>query len=95
VGQSFSAARIAEDNLMSQAASQGWRIAFAGDDTWMQLIPADLFTVAEPYPSFNILDLHTVDDGVWKVRCSAHEGYTERDRWGLGSTLLSICIKSM
>lgn len=39
---------------------------FMGDDTWMQLAP-DLFDKAHPYPSFNVKDLHTVDDGVWKV----------------------------
>ena len=39
----------------------------AGDDTWMQLRP-DAYAAAHPYPSFNVKDLHTVDDGVWKVR---------------------------
>jgi phosphatidylinositol glycan class O len=68
VGQSFSAAQISEDSLLSQAVSQGWRVAFVGDDTWMQLAPRALFSSAEPYPSFNILDLHTVDNGVWAVR---------------------------
>jgi phosphatidylinositol glycan class O len=77
VGQSFSAARIGEDNLAFQAASQGWRIAFAGDDTWMQLLPLELFSVAEPHPSFNILDLHTVDDGVWKVSRALSAGKPE------------------
>lgn len=37
-----------------------------GDDTWMQLAQ-DAFTEAYPYPSFNVHDLHTVDDGVWQV----------------------------
>lgn len=40
--------------------------AFVGDDTWMQLFP-DQFTEALPYPSFEVHDLHTVDDGVWQV----------------------------
>jgi hypothetical protein len=38
-----------------------------GDDTWMQLAQ-HAFTEAYPYPSFNVHDLHTVDDGVWEVR---------------------------
>ncbi len=39
---------------------------FMGDDTWMQLVPG-AFVDAHPYPSFNVKDLHTVDDGVWQV----------------------------
>jgi predicted AlkP superfamily pyrophosphatase or phosphodiesterase len=42
-----------------------------GDDTWMQLAQ-HAFTEAYPYPSFNVHDLHTVDDGVWEVRQLLH-----------------------
>jgi hypothetical protein len=46
-----------------------------GDDTWMQLAK-DAFAEAHPYPSFDVHDLHTVDDGVWEVsRCSAGRCY--------------------
>lgn len=41
--------------------------AFVGDDTWEHLFP-DFFDISIPYPSFDVFDLHTVDDGVWKVR---------------------------
>lgn len=34
-----------------------------GDDTWMSLFPND-FQTAYPFPSFDVWDLHTVDDGV-------------------------------
>lgn len=44
---------------------------FAGDDTWMQLAPEGVFAAAHPYPSFNVMDLHTVDDGVWQVGCTS------------------------
>ena len=37
-----------------------------GDDTWQQLVPG-AFVRSYPYPSFNVHDLHTVDDGVWQV----------------------------
>ena len=40
--------------------------AFFGDDTWMQLFPTQ-FQRAIPFSSFNVMDLHTVDDGVWQV----------------------------
>lgn len=46
-------------------------MAFVGDDTWQQLSP-DAFEWAWPYPSFNVKDLHTVDDGVWTVGPAAH-----------------------
>lgn len=47
---------------------QQWRratkqIVFMGDDTWMGCFPA-AFAEAHPYPSFNVWDLDTVDDGV-------------------------------
>ena len=42
--------------------------AFVGDDTWMQLFP-EAFASALPFPSLNVHDLDTVDDGVWQVRC--------------------------
>ena len=67
IGSSFSAAAVAEDNLIDQLAGAGRRLAFAGDDTWMQLFPSQ-FGRAAPFPSFNVQDLHTVDDGVWQVR---------------------------
>lgn len=48
----------------------GWLLCgtqvMMGDDTWMQLAQ-HAFTEAYPYPSFNVHDLHTVDDGVWEV----------------------------
>lgn len=41
----------------------------AGDDTWVQLKPRDArYSAVHPYPSFNVRDLHTVDDGVTEVR---------------------------
>ncbi|KAJ1977530.1 mannose-ethanolamine phosphotransferase gpi13 [Dimargaris xerosporica] len=42
-------------------------IVFMGDDTWVSLFPtifASPYAQAHPYPSFNVWDLHTVDNGV-------------------------------
>jgi GPI ethanolamine phosphate transferase 3 subunit O len=41
------------------------QIAFMGDDTWMTVFP-DTFRpeMTHPYDSFNVEDLHTVDEGV-------------------------------
>ncbi|CAD7702958.1 unnamed protein product [Ostreobium quekettii] len=45
--------------------ARGDKLAFVGDDTWEQLFPGT-FNIALPYPSFNVKDLDTVDDGVWE-----------------------------
>ena len=67
VGSSFSAAAITEDNLIDQLAAGDRRLAFVGDDTWMQLFPTQ-FASSLPFPSLNVHDLDTVDNGVWEVR---------------------------
>jgi hypothetical protein len=54
---------IAEDNLVSQMVRLGRRVVFMGDDTWGKLFPT-AFLRSYPYPSFNVKDLDTVDDGV-------------------------------
>jgi len=48
---------------LQQWRRAGKRIVFMGDDTWMGCFPA-AFAEAHPYPSFNVWDLDTVDDGV-------------------------------
>ncbi|KAI8464250.1 MAG: hypothetical protein J3K34DRAFT_492384 [Monoraphidium minutum] len=65
VGSSFSASEVREDNLLAQLKAAGKAAAFVGDDTWQQLSPG-AFEWAWPYPSFNVKDLHSVDDGVWQ-----------------------------
>ncbi|MQL92224.1 hypothetical protein Taro_024846 [Colocasia esculenta] len=62
VGNSFGAPAIVEDNLIRQLAKNGKRVLMMGDDTWLQLFP-DGFAEAYPYPSFNVKDLDTVDNG--------------------------------
>jgi phosphatidylinositol glycan class O len=73
VGSNFGAPAIVEDNIIHQLAnhttpdrrSSGFskNIIFMGDDTWESLFP-DHFQEKHPYPSLNIKDLHTVDNGV-------------------------------
>ncbi|KAK9103043.1 hypothetical protein Sjap_020297 [Stephania japonica] len=62
VGNSFGAPAIVEDNLMYQLVQNKKRVVMMGDDTWMQLFP-DHFEKSFPFPSFNVKDLDTVDDG--------------------------------
>ncbi|KAF5177764.1 Gpi ethanolamine phosphate transferase [Thalictrum thalictroides] len=62
VGNSFGAPAIVEDNLLYQLVRNGKRVWMMGDDTWVQLFP-DHFNKSFPFPSFNVKDLDTVDDG--------------------------------
>lgn len=63
VGNSFGAPAIVEDNIMHQLVKNGKRVVMMGDDTWIQLYPKH-FNKSFPYPSFNVKDLDTVDNGV-------------------------------
>ncbi|KAF2321987.1 hypothetical protein GH714_005233 [Hevea brasiliensis] len=73
VGNSFGAPAIVEDNFIHQlsfdshytilAVGCKWEaVVMMGDDTWIQLFPHH-FNKSYPYPSFNVKDLHTVDNG--------------------------------
>ncbi|KAK0441449.1 hypothetical protein EV421DRAFT_1904903 [Armillaria borealis] len=65
LGNNFGASSIAEDSIMNQLQRAGKSAAFMGDDTWMSVFP-DSFgpNMSFPYDSFNVEDLHTVDEGV-------------------------------
>ena len=67
IGNSFSATAISEDSLLGQLTSMGKRAVVMGDDTWMQMAPWAFKAGAHPFPSFNVMDLDTVDNGVWQV----------------------------
>lgn len=56
-----------EDNLVGSWHRCGRRVVAAGDDTWHALVPHVLHR-SHPFPSFDVHDLHTVDDGVASVR---------------------------
>lgn len=61
----FTSEEIQEDNVIAQAIRHGRRVVFMGDDTWGNLFP-NKFVRAYPYPSFNVKDLDTVDEGVMR-----------------------------
>ncbi|XP_074851980.1 GPI ethanolamine phosphate transferase 3, catalytic subunit isoform X2 [Carettochelys insculpta] len=63
VGSNFATYAIEEDNLLSQLVQNGRRVVFMGDDTWDGLFPQTFFR-SYFFPSFNVKDLHTVDDGI-------------------------------
>ncbi|XP_062938099.1 GPI ethanolamine phosphate transferase 3 isoform X3 [Cynocephalus volans] len=62
-GSNFASHAIVEDNLIKQLTSAGRRVVFMGDDTWKNLFPG-AFSQAFFFSSFNVRDLHTVDNGI-------------------------------
>lgn len=63
VGNNFASSAVLEDNLIHQLGQAGKRVVFMGDDTWVSLFPKK-FHRSLPFPSFNVKDLHTVDNGI-------------------------------
>ncbi|KAL2164135.1 hypothetical protein VTH06DRAFT_3349 [Thermothelomyces fergusii] len=65
IGSSFSGTAIEEDNLLMQFKDAGKRVVHLGDDTWESLFPGYFEgNLSRAYDSFNVWDLHTVDNGV-------------------------------
>jgi phosphatidylinositol glycan class O len=62
-GANFASTAIEEDSWISQLVAADKRVVFMGDDTWVNLFPAS-FHQSHPFDSFNVEDLHTVDNGV-------------------------------
>lgn len=64
-GSNFAGTAIEEDNLLMQLKNAGKKIAHIGDDTWWGLFPGYFEpNISKPFDSFNVWDLHTVDNGV-------------------------------
>ncbi|XP_057663664.1 GPI ethanolamine phosphate transferase 3 [Diorhabda carinulata] len=62
-GSNFANSEIIEDNIVDQLLRHNHQVVFMGDDTWNGLYP-NRFIRNFPYPSFNVWDLDTVDNGV-------------------------------
>lgn len=64
-GSNFAGTAIDEDNLIVQLRDAGKTLVHLGDDTWHALFP-NYFdaNLTHAYDSFNVWDLHTVDNGV-------------------------------
>ncbi|ORY85430.1 alkaline-phosphatase-like protein [Protomyces lactucae-debilis] len=66
-GSNFAGTEILEDNLLLQLRKAGKKLAFVGDDTWSALFPTSFEpSLNKPFPSLNVWDLDTVDDGVYE-----------------------------
>ncbi len=63
MSRNFGSDELREDNLVQQLKRQNRSCVFMGDDTWISLL-GDQFVIKYPFPSFNVMDLDTVDNGV-------------------------------
>ncbi len=63
IGSNFNSYAILEDSIIRQVSQNGRNVTFMGDDTWLGLYPS-MLTKVFPYPSLNVKDIHTVDEGV-------------------------------
>ena len=64
-GSNFAGTAIEEDNLVAQLRDADKTLVHLGDDTWHSLFPGYFDTnLTRAYDSFNVWDLHTVDNGV-------------------------------
>ncbi|KAL7646356.1 UNVERIFIED_CONTAM: hypothetical protein RMT77_003266 [Armadillidium vulgare] len=59
----FASSEISEDNLIDQLKNYNKKIVVLGDDTWGDLFPGRFFR-SFLFPSFNVMDLDTVDNGI-------------------------------
>lgn len=59
---------IEEDNILNQLKNNHYQrnISLLGDDTWLALYPNIKFKHLHVYPSFDVHDLDTVDNGILK-----------------------------
>ncbi|KUI64907.1 GPI ethanolamine phosphate transferase 3 [Cytospora mali] len=65
MGSNFAGTAIEEDNLLIQLRDAGKKIVHLGDDTWDALFPGYFeANISRSYDSFNVWDLHSVDNGV-------------------------------
>ncbi|PQK09257.1 hypothetical protein BB8028_0001g13270 [Beauveria bassiana] len=65
LGSNFGGDAIDEDNLLMQLKNNNKKVAQIGDDTWWSLFPGYFEpNISRAYDSFDVWDLHTVDNGV-------------------------------
>lgn len=62
MGSNFATPEINEDNIIDQVIANKMSVVFMGDGTWTELFPKR-FKRKYSYPSFNIHDLDTIDNG--------------------------------
>lgn len=64
-GSNFAGTAIDEDNLIEKLHAHGKNVVHLGDDTWHALFPGYFdMNLTHAFDSFNVWDLHTLDNGV-------------------------------
>jgi len=87
IGSSFDA--IDEDNILKQMRNLDKKIVQVGDDTWWTLFPGYFQpNESKAFDSFNVWDLHTVDNGVIERIFPLMEP-EKKDSWDL---LIGHCL---
>jgi phosphatidylinositol glycan class O len=76
ISNAFAASSMDEDNLIDQFRAAGKKMIFMGDSTWTGLYPTQ-FHDSHPFPCYNIMDLHSVDDGIEELL----PGMIQRGDW--------------
>lgn len=81
-GSNFAGTAIQEDNLLIQLRDVGKRIAHLGDDTWTALFPGYFEEeISRAYDSFNVWDLHTLDNGVLEHIMPLLQDQEKKAKW--------------
>lgn len=73
MGSNFATPEINEDNIIDQIYSNNLSMVFMGDSTWTELFPKR-FKRKYSYPSFNIYDLDSVDNGEYQSSSNIKAG---------------------
>lgn len=83
ISYNFIGYEIEEDNILNQLKLNSYQrnISLLGDDTWLALYPNIKFQNLYVYPSFDVHDLDTVDNGILQhlsnvIENSQHEQYS-------------------
>ncbi|CAF2725058.1 unnamed protein product [Rotaria sp. Silwood2] len=73
---------IEEDNILNQLIKTPYQrnISLLGDDTWLALYPNIKFKDLYVYPSFDVHDLDTVDNGILKHLWTVIENTTRHEQ---------------
>ncbi|PHH66041.1 hypothetical protein CDD81_566 [Ophiocordyceps australis] len=89
-GSNFAGTAIEEDNLLAQLRAEGKKIAHVGDDTWWALFPGYFeANISRAYDSFNVWDLHSVDNGVMDNMMPLLDDAQSKGQWDV---LIGHCL---
>eukprot|EP01064_Diplonema_japonicum_P030720 TRINITY_DN5295_c0_g1_i1.p1 TRINITY_DN5295_c0_g1~~TRINITY_DN5295_c0_g1_i1.p1 ORF type:complete len:737 (+),score=127.07 TRINITY_DN5295_c0_g1_i1:921-3131(+) len=67
IASAFDSDEVVQDNIITQLLSHNKAASVYGDDTWLSLYPSALWSHTAVFPSFNVWDLDTVDDGIGRA----------------------------